>query len=185
MRDIKIISFIKKELRRQQSTINLLASENYASLAVLSALGSVLSNKYSEGYPGKRYYPGNEFYDRIEELAKERALKAFNLSSDEWSVNVQPYSGSPANLAIYSALMEPGDILMGMKLASGGHLTHGHKVNISGKIYKAVQYGVNEKNSLIDYEEIEKLAKECKPKVIVSGLSAYPRKIDFKICVVR
>jgi glycine hydroxymethyltransferase len=180
MKDKKLENLIKKEIERQESSIDLIASENYASQDILDVLGSPLVNKYSEGYPGKRYYPGNEFYDQVEELAKERALKTFKLSPAEWSVNVQPYSGSPANLAIYSALMKPGDILMGMKLASGGHLTHGHKVNISGKIYKAVQYGVNEKTGLIDYEEIAKLAKEHKPKVIVSGLTAYPRKIDFK-----
>ncbi|MDP2917986.1 MAG: serine hydroxymethyltransferase, partial [bacterium] len=119
-------------------------------------------------------------YDEIENLAKERALKVFKLSPEKWSVNVQPYSGSPANLAIYAALMSPGDTLMGMNLASGGHLTHGHKVNLSGKFYNAVQYGVNAKTGLIDYKEVARLAKQYKPKVIVSGLTAYPRKIDFK-----
>ena len=180
MKDIKLKKLIRNEIKRQEATIDLIASENYASQDILDILGSPLTNKYSEGYPGKRYYPGNEIYDKIENLAKDRALKVFGLSPEKWSANAQSYSGSPANLAIYAALMEPGDVLMGMKLASGGHLTHGHKVNLSGKIYKSVQYGVNEKTRLIDYEEAARLAKQYKPKVIVSGLTAYPRKIDFK-----
>ncbi|MDP1719254.1 MAG: serine hydroxymethyltransferase [bacterium] len=180
MIDKKLKSLIAQEVKRQAETIDLIPSENYASPEILDVVGSPLMNKYSEGYPGKRYYPGNFYYDEIEKLAQDRALKAFSLSGDQWGVNVQPYSGSPANLAIYSALMEFGDTLMGLKLDSGGHLTHGHKVNFSGKAYKVVHYGVEEKTGLIDYEELEKLAKENKPKIIVSGLTAYPRKIDFE-----
>ncbi len=178
MPDIQIKNLIKKEVKRQQLCLNLIASENYASPEILRVLGSPLVNKYSEGYPGKRYYPGNELYDEIENLAKARALKAFGLSAGSWAVNVQPYSGSPANFAIYSALMNPGDTLMGLELAAGGHLTHGHKVSLSGKLYEAVQYGV-EDSGLIDYEKVAYLARRYRPKVIVSGLTAYPRKIDF------
>jgi glycine hydroxymethyltransferase len=171
---------LQKEIKRQKETINLIASENFVSPKILEILGSSLTNKYSEGYPGKRYYPGNQYYDEIENLARKRALKAFKLKAKSWSVNVQPYSGSPANLAIYTALMKPAETLMGMSLAGGGHLTHGHSVNFSGKLFKAVQYGVNPKTGLIDYEEIEELAKKYQPKIIVSGASAYPRRIDFK-----
>jgi glycine hydroxymethyltransferase len=156
------------------------ASENYSSKAVRKALGSRLTDKYSEGYPGARYYPGNNFYDEIERLAQQRALKLFGLLPGRWQVNVQPYSGSPANLAIYAALMKPGEVLMGMSLSSGGHLTHGHKVSLSGKLWKAVQYQVNQKTGLIDYKRLEDLARKARPKIIVSGFSAYPRKIDFK-----
>jgi len=177
--DKKLHNLIKREIKRQNDSINLIASENYISNEMLDVLGSPLTNKYSEGYPGKRYYPGNKFYDEIENLAKTRGLKSFKLSSNKWAINVQPYSGSPANFAIYSALMKPGDTLMGLNLSSGGHLTHGHKVNFSGKIYKAIQYGTD-KNGYINYKEIEKLAKKYKPKVIVSGITAYPRKVNFK-----
>ncbi len=143
-------------------------------------MGSPLINKYSEGYPFKRYYPGNFYYDKIEILAQKRALKAFGLNEKNWAVNVQPYSGSPANLAVYNALLNPGEVLMGMSLMSGGHLTHGHFVNFSGKIYKAVQYGLNPKTQLIDYLAVEKLAKKFKPKIIVCGTTSYPRVINFK-----
>ncbi|MCK9556259.1 serine hydroxymethyltransferase [bacterium] len=176
----KLWDLVKKEEKRQIRDIDLIASENYASEEVRELLGSVLVNKYSEGYPGKRYYPGNKYYDEIEELCKGIALKAFRLSPSKWSANVQPYSGSPANFAVYGALLEPGETILGMKLAAGGHLTHGHKVSFSGKFFHSVQYGVNEKTGLIDYEEIEALAKKHRPKIIVSGISAYPRKINFK-----
>ncbi len=179
MKDKVLEKLIKAEAKRQVKTINLIASENYASKDTLNVLGSVLVNKYSEGYPGKRYYPGNEFYDRIEELAKERVKKMFGLGK-EWHVNVQPYSGSPANLAVYFSLMECGETLMGMQLAAGGHLTHGHRVNVSGRSYKSVQYGVDSTTGLIDYDDLERLAAMHQPKVIVSGATAYPRKIDFK-----
>lgn len=180
MKDIKLQNLIKGEIQRQKETIDLIASENYVSLEILEVLGSPLTNKYSEGYPGKRYYPGNRYYDEIEKLAQERALTTFGLNKKSWAVNVQSYSGSPANIAIYHALMNFGDTLMGLKLTAGGHLTHGHKVNFSGRAYKVVHYSVDERTGLLDYQEIEKLAQENKPKVIVSGLTAYPRKIDFK-----
>ncbi|MEK7077473.1 MAG: serine hydroxymethyltransferase, partial [Patescibacteria group bacterium] len=143
------------------------------------AMGSVLANKYSEGYPGRRYYPGNVYYDEIEELCQELALKVFKLPPKNWSANVQPYSGSPANLAVLMALMQPDDTLMGMKLSAGGHLTHGHKVSATGIFFKSVQYGVNE-NGLIDYEDVKKKAELHRPKVIICGATAYPRKIDFE-----
>jgi len=176
----KIDKLIKKEVVRQQNSINLIPSENYVSQKVLDAIGSPLTNKYSEGYPGKRYYPGNEIYDKIEMYVQNLALKAFRLNQKDWSVNIQPYSGSPANLAVYLALMSPGDKLLGFSLTSGGHLTHGHFVNYSGKLFKVRQYSVNPKTGLLDYDEIYKLAKKFKPKLIVSGLTSYPRKIDFK-----
>ncbi len=176
----KIDKLIKKEVVRQQNSINLIPSENYVSQKVLDAIGSPLTNKYSEGYPGKRYYPGNEIYDKIEMYVQNLALKAFRLNQKNWSVNIQPYSGSPANLAVYLALMSPGDKLLGFSLTSGGHLTHGHFVNYSGKLFKVRQYSVNPKTGLLDYDEIYKLAKKFKPKLIVSGLTSYPRKIDFK-----
>lgn len=171
---------IKKEIKRQEETIDLIPSENIISPEILKVLGSPLANKYSEGYPGKRYYPGNIFYDVIELYAQKQGLAAFKLDPKEWHINVQPYSGSPANLAIYFALAKPGDTVMGMILSHGGHLTHGHKVNFSGTFYKSVQYGVNLKTGLIDYDALEKLAVENKPKIIFSGATAYPRVIDFK-----
>lgn len=176
----KIDKLIKKEIVRQQNSINLIPSENYVSQKILDAIGSPLTNKYSEGYPGKRYYPGNEIYDKIEMYVQNLALKAFRLNQKDWSSNIQPYSGSPANLAVYLALMSPGDKLLGFTLTSGGHLTHGHSVNYSGKLFKVRQYSVNPKTGLLDYDEIYKLAKKFKPKLIVSGLTSYPRKIDFK-----
>ena len=177
--DAGLSRLINKETKRQQETLNLIASENFAPVPVRELVGSVLANKYSEGYPGRRYYPGNAVVDEIEVLAQRRALAAFKLGSN-WHANVQPYSGSPANLAVYLGLMKPGEKLLGMALSAGGHLTHGHKVNASGIIFKSVSYGVDPKTGLIDYREVEHIAKREKPKIIVSGLTAYPRTIDFK-----
>lgn len=170
---------IKKELSRQKKVINLIPSENYPSKDVLAALGSQLTSKYAEGYPGKRYYGGNKIIDEIELYTQGLARKIFGLSKN-WQVNVQSYSGSPANIAVYLALLKPGDTFLGMKLTHGGHLTLGHKVNFSGKYYDVIQYGINQKNERINYDEIWKLAKKFKPRIIVSGSTAYPRKIDFK-----
>lgn len=180
--DPEIAKLAEAEIKRQQSTINLIASENYVSLAVLEILGSPLTNKYSEGYPGKRYYPGNENYDQIDLLVEARALELYGLEKEGWHVNVQPLSGSPANLAIYAALMKPckDDILMGLNLSSGGHLTHGHPVSFSGKFWKTVQYSVDPSSGLLNYDEVERLAMETRPKIIVSGFTAYPRIIDFE-----
>jgi len=174
-RDPDVARAIKGELGREQDQIELIASENIVSRAVLEAMGSVLTNKYAEGYPGRRYYGGCEFVDQAEELAIDRAKRLFNCKF----ANVQPHSGAQANTAVYFALMQPGDTLLGMKLAAGGHLTHGAAPNISGKWLKAVQYGVRQDDARIDFDEVEKLAKEHKPKVIVAGGSAYPRIIDF------
>ena len=164
------------ELRRQEEHIELIASENYVSTRVLEAQGSVLTNKYAEGYPGKRYYGGCEFVDVAETLAIERAKKLFGAAY----ANVQPHSGSQANAAVYFALMAPGDTMLGMSLDHGGHLTHGAKVNLSGKVFKAVQYGIDAETGLIDYEQVERLAREHKPKLIVAGFSAYSRVIDWQ-----
>ncbi|OGF62927.1 serine hydroxymethyltransferase [Candidatus Giovannonibacteria bacterium RIFCSPLOWO2_01_FULL_44_40] len=180
MKDKEIERLIKLEEKRQNGVINLIASENYVSRDVLMALGSVFTNKYSEGYPGKRYYGGNEIVDKVENLAKERALKLFGLSKNKWSVNVQPYSGSPANLAIYLALVPIGQKIMGMSLSMGGHLTHGHKVSATGKLWKWIHFGVSKKTELLDYYEIRRIARCEKPKMIVAGFTAYPRVIDFK-----
>ena len=180
MKDKKIGNLIGLELKRQRESLDLIASENFASHDVLEVLSTVLSNKYSEGYPGKRYYPGNKYCDEIERIAQERALKVFRLNPKKWAVNVQPYSGSPANIEVYFALVDPGGTIMGMNLASGGHLTHGHKVSATGRFWKSVQYGVNAKTGRIDYDEVLKLAKKERPRVIVSGFTAYPRKFDFK-----
>jgi len=169
---------IKDEEKRQKETIDLIPSENYVSRNVLKATGSLLMNKYSEGYPGKRYYPGNAVIDKVEVYCQKKAKEIFNLGKN-WSVNVQPYSGSPANLAVYHALLESGDKILSLKLSHGGHLSHGHKVNISSKFFEIIHYGLDEKG-FIDYNQIEKLAKEEKPKLIVSGATAYPRKIDFR-----
>lgn len=176
--DRDVFQLITEENKRQQTTLDLIPSENIVSRAVLYALGSSLINKYSEGYPGKRYYGGNTIIDQVERLAQERARNVFRLG-ERWHVNVQALSGSPANLAVYTALLQPGDTLMGMSLPFGGHLTHGWKVNISGMLYRAVQYGVG-RDGLLDYAEIRKLAKKEKPKIIVAGATAYSRIIDFK-----
>lgn len=165
------------ELKRQQNNVELIASENFVSPAVMAAAGSFLTNKYAEGYPEKRYYGGCEYVDIVEKLAIDRAKELFGADH----ANVQPHSGANANFAAYFALLKPGDTIMGMNLAHGGHLTHGSPVNVSGKYFNIVPYGVSkEKNSTIDYEEVEKIAKECKPALIVCGASAYPRKLDFK-----
>lgn len=173
--DPEVFATIGKELVRQQDQIELIASENIVSKAVLQAQGSVLTNKYAEGYPGKRYYQGCEFVDITEQLAIDRAKKLFNCEF----ANVQPNSGSQANQGVYFALLKPGDTILGMSLASGGHLTHGAAPNQSGKWFNAVQYGVKKEDGLIDYDEVERLALEHKPQMIVCGASAYPRVIDF------
>lgn len=173
--DKEIFDAVNCELERQQEQIELIASENIVSKAVLEAQGSILTNKYAEGYPGRRYYHGCEFVDVVENLAIERAKKLFGCAF----ANVQPHSGSQANTAVYLALLQPHDTIMGMSLDAGGHLTHGSKVSISGKWLDAVAYGVKEDTGLIDYEQVEKLALENKPKLIIVGGSAYPRQIDF------
>jgi glycine hydroxymethyltransferase len=178
--DNQLFKIIYYEIIRQQETINLIPSENYVDLETLLIVGSPLMNKYAEGYPSKRYYPGNKFMDQIENLAKERALKAFKLNPKEWSVNVQAYSGSPANLAVYLGLIQPGEKIMGLNLFNGGHLTHGHKASYTGKLFNSIQYGINLQTETIDYSELEKLALKNKPKIIISGTTAYPRIIDFQ-----
>ncbi len=180
MKDKQIEKLIQGERGRQKKVINLIASENYVSADVLKALGSELTNKYAEGYPGKRYYGGQTFTDKIEELAKERALKLFKLSPAKWHVNVQPLSGSPANMAVYTALVPKDGKIMGMSLDNGGHLTHGHKVSATGKFWVQVPYGVHSQTEVIDYDEIKKLAVAEKPTIIVAGFTAYPRRVDFK-----
>ena len=179
MKDTTIKKLIHDEKKRQKKVINLIASENYVSKDVLKALGSELTNKYAEGYPGKRYYGGNEIVDKIESLAIERALHLFNLPKN-WHVNVQALSGSPANLAVYTALVPQGGKIMGMSLDHGGHLTHGHKVSATGKFWTQVPYGVDKKTELLDYDELRKIAVAEKPAIIVAGFTAYPRVIDFK-----
>lgn len=174
--DAEIANAIDNELKRQQEQIELIASENIVSPAVLEAQGSILTNKYAEGYPAHRYYGGCEYIDVVEELARERAKELFNAAY----VNVQPHSGSQANTAVYVALLKPCDVIMGMSLDAGGHLTHGSKVSFSGKWLNAVQYGVCRDSGLIDYEQAEQLALENRPKLIIAGGSAYPRQIDFK-----
>lgn len=174
-RDPELFGALQGELARQKNQIELIASENIVSLAVLEAQGSVLTNKYAEGYPNKRYYGGCEFADKAESLAIERAKQLFDCAY----VNVQPNSGSQANQGVFNALLQPGDVILGQGLASGGHLTHGAAVNQSGKWFKAVQYGVRSDTHLIDYEEVERLAKEHKPKLIIAGFSSYSRHIDW------
>ena len=174
--DPEIYNAVKGELERQRNNLELIASENFPSLAVLVTMASVMNNKYAEGYPGKRYYGGCEWMDVVESLAIERAKKLFGAEH----VNVQPLSGVPANLAAYMAVAKPGDTIMGLTLSHGGHLSHGHKVSFSGILFNAVQYTVNRETELIDYEQLRKVAHEVRPKIIVSGASAYPRVIDFK-----
>ncbi len=173
--DPEIYDAIQHEVERQDTRLELIASENFTSEAVLEAAGSVFTNKYAEGYPGKRYYGGCEFTDVVENLARERAKKLFNAEY----VNVQPHSGSQANEAAYASVLQPGDTILGMNLAHGGHLTHGHPLNFSGKLYKVVAYGVRRDDELIDYDELARLADEHKPKMIIGGASAYSRVIDF------
>ena len=179
-RDPELWQWIDAEAKRQEQNIELIASENYASPAVMAAQGSCLTNKYAEGYPGKRYYGGCEFVDEVERLAIERAKKLFcEPAGVEMAVNVQPHSGAQANSAVFFAVLKPGDTFMGLSLADGGHLTHGMHLNFSGKYFHCVPYGLNDKEE-IDYDEVERLAKENKPKLIVTGASAYSLKIDFK-----
>jgi len=173
--DPEIAAAMTDEYNRQNQNLELIASENIASKAVMAAMGSHLTNKYAEGYPGKRYYGGCQYVDVVEDLARERAKELFGCEY----VNVQPHSGAQANMAVFFAIMEPGDTFMGMNLDNGGHLTHGSPVNMSGKYFNCVPYGVNSEG-FIDYDEVLRLAKECKPKLIVAGASAYARKIDFK-----
>jgi len=174
--DPKIYEAIKLEIGRQESTIELIASENFTSKAVMEAMGSPLTNKYAEGYPAKRYYGGCEFVDVVEDIARDRLKKLFNAEH----ANVQPHSGSQANMAVYTAILSPGDAVLGMDLTHGGHLTHGSPVNFSGKLYKFSSYGVNKETETIDYAEVRSTALSIKPKLIVAGASAYPRVIDFK-----
>ncbi len=199
MKDIQIKKLIDAEKKRQKKVINLIASENYVSKDVLEALGSELTNKYAEGYPGKRYYGGNEIVDKIESLCIERALKLFNLDPKEWHVNVQPLSGSPANLAVYLALLPPPKFvppgtkdangvaittaapakIMGMSLDQGGHLTHGQKVSATGKFWQQIPYGLDATTEMLNYDQLRELAMKEKPALIVSGYTAYPRTIDW------
>ncbi|MBR6765936.1 MAG: serine hydroxymethyltransferase, partial [Clostridia bacterium] len=174
--DQEVFESCQREVERQQHNIELIASENVVSKAVLLAAGTPLTNKYAEGYPSKRYYGGCQYVDEVEEIARERAKKLFGADH----ANVQPHSGASANLAVFFALLNPGDTVLSMSLAEGGHLSHGSPVNISGKYFNIVPYGVDEKTQTIDYELVEKLALENKPKLILAGASAYPRKIDFK-----
>ncbi|MCZ7401104.1 MAG: serine hydroxymethyltransferase [Candidatus Methanoperedens sp.] len=174
--DPEIYEVMRHEIERQRTKLNLIASENYASRAVLQAQGSVMTNKYAEGYPGKRYYGGCEFVDAAENLAIDRAKKLFKAEH----INVQPHSGSQANMAVYFAMLNHGDTIMSMDLSHGGHLSHGSPVNFSGKLFKIVPYGVSRETRMIDYDELSKIAREHKPKLIVSGASAYPRELDFK-----
>ncbi|MEK7193172.1 MAG: serine hydroxymethyltransferase [Patescibacteria group bacterium] len=179
MRDKEIQKLIHGETKRQNETLDLIPSENFVSDDVLRALGSPLTNKYAEGYPSARYYGGNEYIDKIESLCKARALKLFGLKEDAWHVNVQPYSGSPANLAVYVALVPLGEKIMGLQLDMGGHLTHGHKVSFTGKAWQAVPYVLDKKTERLDYDAVLRLAKKEKPKIIVAGYTAYPRVVDF------
>ncbi|MDD3243092.1 MAG: serine hydroxymethyltransferase [Eubacteriales bacterium] len=173
--DPQVAQAMGQELQRQQDHIELIASENFVSPAVMAAAGSHLTNKYAEGYPGKRYYGGCQYVDVVERLARERACQLFGADH----ANVQPHSGAQANIAVYFAMLKPGDTIMGMNLSHGGHLTHGSPVNLSGKYFNIVPYGVNEQTETIDYDELRRIALECHPKLIVAGASAYPRVIDF------
>jgi glycine hydroxymethyltransferase len=180
MKDKEIEKLIKRERERQEKVVNLIASENIVSEDILTALGSELTNKYAEGYPGRRYYGGNEITDEVELLCQKRALDLFKLSPKNWSVNVQALSGSPANLAVYSALVPLDGKIMGMSLAHGGHLTHGQKVSFTGKVWKGILFGLDKETERINYEDLLTQAMIDKPNIIVAGFTAYPRKIDFK-----
>ena len=180
MKDTQIEKLIQAEKARQKKVINLIASENIVSADVLKALGSELTNKYAEGYPGKRYYGGNEVVDKVEKICQKRALELFGLKDSQWHVNVQPLSGSPANLAVYTALIPQGGKIMGMSLTHGGHLTHGHKASATGKFWQQVAFGVDPKTEVLDFAEIKKITLENKPNIIVAGFTAYPRTVDFK-----
>lgn len=181
MKDKDVQSLIEQEQKRQEETIDLIASENYVSAGVRQALASIFVAKYSEGYPEKRYYAGQDNIDKLETLAQERILKCFDLSADSWHVNVQPHSGAEANLAVYSGLLEPGDKILSLDLAHGGHLSHGAKnITLVGKIFNIVRYYVHPKTFLIDYDELFKIAREEKPKLVIAGHSAYPRILDFE-----
>ncbi|EKX78873.1 serine hydroxymethyltransferase [Clostridium botulinum CFSAN001628] len=174
--DPELLDMIKKEEERQEYNIELIASENFTSLSVMEAMGSLLTNKYAEGYPHKRYYGGCEFVDEVEDLARERLKKLFVAEH----ANVQPHSGSQANMAVYMSVLQTGDTILGMDLSHGGHLTHGSPVNFSGKLYNFISYGVDKETETIDYDQLKKIALENRPKMIVSGASAYPRIIDFE-----
>lgn len=171
-----ITDLIDHELERQQKSLSLIPSENYVSAAVQEAQKSCFTNKYAEGYPGKRYYGGTKFCDELELLCQTQAQKVF---TTDYLVNVQAYSGSPANVAVYLGLLEPGDTIMGLNLGAGGHLTHGHKVNVTGRLFNSVSYNVDEKTHLINYDDLEALATEHKPKLIIAGTTAYARTLDF------
>src|SRR3989449_879399 len=173
--DPQVAAAIDNEVRRQHEGLELIASENFVSEAVLEAMGSVFTNKYAEGYPGKRYYGGCEFTDVGENLARERAKKLFGAED----ANVQPHAGAQANQAAYAAVLQPGDTILGLNLAHGGHLTHGHQLNFSGKTYHVIPYGVRQDTETIDYDELQRLAEEHRPKLIVAGASAYARILDF------
>src|SRR6266487_307342 len=173
--DPEVYDAIRREGRRQREKILLIASENFASLAVLAAQGSLLTNKYAEGYPGRRYYGGCQYVDVVENLAVQRAQQLFGAEH----VNVQPHSGSQANMAVYFSVLKPGDSILGMDLAHGGHLTHGSRVSFSGILYRAYSYGVDRTTERIDYDAVRKVAEECRPRLIVVGASAYPRTLDF------
>ena len=175
-KDKELLSLIYQEEKRQKNNIELIASENFASKAVMEAMGSPLTNKYAEGYPGKRYYGGCEVVDKVEDLAKARLKALFGAEH----VNVQPHSGSQANMAVYFSVLEPGDTILGMDLSHGGHLTHGSPVNFSGRLFNVISYGVSKETETIDYEELRRIAIKNKPKMIVAGASAYPRTLDFK-----
>lgn len=175
-KDLEVFGYIDKEMERQRNNLEMIASENFVSEAVLYAQGSILTNKYAEGYPNKRYYGGCVYVDKIEDLARNRAKELFNAEH----ANVQPHSGSQANMSVYMTVLDHGDTVLGMDLAHGGHLTHGHPLNFSGISYNFVSYGVSKEDETIDYDELRRVANETKPKLIVAGASAYPRAIDFK-----
>ncbi len=182
--DVEIYNLIQKEKWRQYSCLELIASENFTSQAVMEANGSALTNKYSEGLPGARYYGGNEFIDQVEELCKARALAAFDLNPQEWGVNVQPYSGSTANFSAFTGLLAPHDRIMGLDLPSGGHLTHGYatpkkKISSSAIYFESFPYQVNKETGLVDYDQLESNAKLFRPKLLICGASAYPREWDY------